>query len=736
MSTQLQSFLAQEKRTLQVFCPSAEVVIATFENHLPHRVVKIEPDVRPDLPTELPWCRMGYDYYAYLPKERAFGGHLLAPLKHHKPTHVQRDGRWYADERTVELWRSIDLKLAYSIDVVGRPLWVELDHYSPPPATKYGFTRGHKSIEALTKALQISRHAFVHRLAYLTYLISLRYQWDVSDLCDHVWWTQLSTACGRNWVDSVWASICSQQATRNFIGIAVKPIGASVKWLRSALNFGVPIWVAFNEPGCYRSLDGSFVMKYWEPTDEQVFAARAQAAATHTKSAFVFVPPQPPADSNSLSEARTDAPQIGPFPLSPPATLPPNAQWFESWKDFFLKRDEKHRQEVEAASDEVKRGWDSRAENAKKFHAPGKGGAKVYEWESCDSGGFFRILQTRAEAADSWEHYYKEALVFSPKHNTWDYCPFMWGPAVENGSPDDEDDEDGGQVMECWYAEPDVPVTLPEDTLSPLEFLYRRYGFLAVEPTTPPETILPFDRATAHRIVGLEVQDSGERLDHLNSFITSILQGQVPAGHCDLSSSAPTNEMLPPSSRTSITNTVFQSGFPELSDGPIFTLVNSANDLQLLLVHDPLSVLQMVRAETQSQLDSQVQHLLRNGCRFTLLYPHTRSLDTPRFDILTFPLRDRNWKATTEDYKAYMSRLKTFFLERPYVAAAAYSRGGIAWRIVREVLGIEGSADAVLSYYPDQGSSVQTPRGLYWFHGLDEGEWFYLVGGYELATGL
>ena len=336
-----------------------------------------------------------------------------------------------------------------------------------------------------------------------------------------------------------------------------------------------------------------------------------------------------------------------------------------------------------------------------------------------------------------WCSYYKEALVFSPRDNVWDHCPFMWKPAVENGPPDDlddDDDDDDGQV-ECWYTEPDLPATIPDDNPSPLEFLYYRYGFLSIEPTAPPEVTLPFNRSTAHRIVGLEAQDTSEPLEHLNSFISSILQGHLPAGHCDLSPTSPLNEAFPLSSRASIRDTVFRSQFLELFEDYGFELVNSPNDSTLLVVHESLSILQMVRVGTQLQLRAELQYLLHNGSQFTLLYSEIQPSASPHFGVLAFPLRDITWKANADDFRAYMSRLKTFFLERPHVAAAAFSRGGIAWRITREVLGIEGSVDAVLSTHPEHSSPVNTRRGKYWFHQPDEGEWFYLVGGYEMLTG-
>ena len=83
-----------------------------------------------------------------------------------------------------------------------------------------------------------------------------------------------------------------------------------------------------------------------------------------------------------------------------------------------------------------------------------------------------------------------------------------------------------------------------------------------------------------------------------------------------------------------------------------------------------------------------------------------------------------------------MSRLGTFFSERPYLVAAAFSRGGIAWRIAREVLGIEKSVEAVLKAHPAQKSFVDIGQEAYWCHKISEAEWFYLVGGYEMLTGL
>ena len=724
--------------TLRVFCPDPAAVVTTFENSLPTlnagAIAKISRDTPPDLPVELSWNTLGHDYYAFLPKFRSFEGHLLTPLNHHRPTTSQRDGRWYVDANTIELWRSLDRKLTESIKVISSNQLVELDHYEPSQATAYGFARGHRSQRDLEVSLRVSRHAFIHRLAYLTYSISCCYKWDTLELSDQPWWSEFVAKCGRTWVDSVWDAVCRQWNSRNFIGIAVRPGNASVKWLRAALNFGVPIWVTFPQPRCYAQQDGgSIIADQWEPTNQQVIEARrAQMAEVATLQAQPTPPPpstllaQPtPLPSTPLDQSKSN--------LSPPPVVPQNARWYESWQEFFRKRDEAQSKRLASASPREKQIWDSRTQSAKKRHPPGKGGAKVYVWEECDSGGFFRILKTHYEAVNDWDYMFGEALVFSAQDNIWDYCPFKWTPAVESGAPDDTDSDDG-YIGEHWYAEPGPSTTFSND-LSSSDFLYHRYGFLSVPPTTPPGAALPFSISDAGRIVGLAQPEGRPSVYELNTFITAILQGQSPPGRCDLSTDSPFPEKFSVSKTSLMNGTVHQSCFPELSDGVVFTLIDGPNNPQLITIHQSLSILQLVRVVGRLDFTTAVEYLLHNGLQFTLLYPQTQAPSPPNFSILTFPLRPQDWKATTEDYNAYISRVKTFLLERPHVAAAALSRGGIAWRIVREVLGIEDSIKVLRDTYPDQGSSVNTKQGTYWFHEPNEGEWFYLVGGYELLTG-
>jgi len=550
------------------------------------------------------------------------------------------------DDETRDLWQSLDLNITRSIGVIGKGMLVDLEHHEPRPSVDYGFMRGHKSEQALQLSLKISKNAFIHRLAYLAYLISRRYEWN-QELVEQAWWKDFIGRCSPTWVDSVWDAVYRQWETRNFVGVVVQP-SSSVRWLRAASDFGVPIWVIFPRPGSYSHLDGGFVAKKWEPTNDQVIELqRAQKARLAQVPMVVFSEPQdeptqlPPADLDPEPAADPGTP-------TPPTKLPPGTSWHKSWEEFFRNRDITSRNCLEHATEQQKASWESLSQHARKFQQPGKNGARVYVWETCNSGGFYRILQTRFEVARDWDSYFEEALVFSPRHNAWDHCPFSWGPAVEDGPLEDLDDEDDHRIVDSWYAEPEASATVSGGDPEPLEYLYFGYGFLSIEPTTPLGATLPLDRSAAYRIVGLGAHNSQRQPEHLNSFITSIIQEQLPTGHCDLCPTSPPNETFP--GKALIHDAVFRSNFPDLADGAVFILENSFNESPLLAVHEPLSILQMVRAGTLLQLRTALQYLVTNGSRFTALYPEARSSSCQQFNLLPNPMRGVGWKPDSEDF--------------------------------------------------------------------------------------
>ena len=140
MIPQLQLFPTQKKPALHVFCPDKTTVVTSFECYLPDgETVEKITGTHPFLPTRPCWLKEGHDYYAFLPKDHQLSGHLLTSLNHQKPLHIQQDGQWYLDNGTHDLWRSLNLNLAYSITVIGGGLLVDLEHREPISAVNYGF---------------------------------------------------------------------------------------------------------------------------------------------------------------------------------------------------------------------------------------------------------------------------------------------------------------------------------------------------------------------------------------------------------------------------------------------------------------------------------------------------------------------------------------------------------------------------------------------------------------------
>ena len=81
-------------------------------------------------------------------------------------------------------------------------------------------------------------------------------------------------------------------------------------------------------------------------------------------------------------------------------------------------------------------------------------------------------------------------------------------------------------------------------------------------------------------------------------------------------------------------------------------------------------------------------------------------MDVTNFHIITFSTCPRDWVANADDYWVYMLRLKTFLTDRPYIAAAALSHGGIAWWIVQEVLGLD--IDLILNGATFEGQATNS----------------------------
>ena len=254
-------------------------------------------------------------------------------------------------------------------------------------------------------------------------------------------------------------------------------------------------------------------------------------------------------------------------------------------------------------------------------------------------------------------------------------------------------DEDAiWETSDRWLLEPQTPAQAPDKDTTDLAFLYCWYGFLTVEPITQLDNLLQLTKPSAQRITGLKADGLDEGLEHINAFITSVLQGQLPDGHCDLTPTSPDNEQFLLSS-WGVLDWASQANVPDFGDDLfVYTPHDNCNRI---LIYDPLTLIEMARMKVQTNRVLVIDYLLCNGSWFTLLSGETECMDTSNIHILTFPIHPEGWVATVEDYQVYMSRLKAFLTQCPNVAVTTLTQGGIAWQLAREALGL--NIDLVLS---------------------------------------
>lgn len=703
-----------------------QLIVSTFETDFPHEIAKVDSDHDPYPPrTPAPaWHKDGYEYHAYLPKDRqaALNYHVFRCLTHVQT--VQRDGRYWLGEETGRSWVLLEQNLSHSIRCASPGVLTSLEDCEPPLAEKYGYMRGHKTLKGLRHCLMMSRNAFLFRWAYFLYILSLRGgSGETIDIPP--WIFRISDSTHYAWVDSLWDALRQQKMNSNFIGTVLTPDVPSVRWIAAASSIGVPVWVSWRRgPDDYHKLDGSRHVKNWCPSAAQVHAARSRPPPT-------LVP----------VDAANPAPPTGPSDIPPAHTpsapeIPRGGAFILSWEEFFRLRDEADQAAQIVATPAQRQQWESRTRNARSYSEPGKNGPRVYTWSKVESGGYIRELVDRGDVGSIWESYRRREMVFNARANIWDLGEMFSSTVKGNDDELDELDDAEDALWEDFdtrFLEPQAPALPPGEDTSDLAFLYRRYGFLSVEPTTTPPDVLQTARSNIRRAVGLTPEGLDAGVTYIKQFVTRILQGQLPDGHCDLTPDSPDNERFPLSAWGTV-DRILEVVVPDLGDTVVYAYT-PRDDRNKILIHDILTVIELGRMKVQTNRASIIDYLLRSGSRFTVLSERTEQVDTTDVHVLTSPTRPEHWKGDADDYRAYMSRLGTFFAQRPRVAAAALAQGGIAWRLAVEVLGLD--IDLVLNgaVFTGESSAIAVANFPQWCHDVDEGEWFFLVGGYDILTG-
>jgi len=338
----------------------------------------------------------GYEYRAFLPShhEVIFTCHLFVCLE---TPHLVHNGPVVClDAATKNSWSILDRGLTLSINSMLKGLLFSLQDTTPPPTEAYGYTRSHKTVKGLQVCLKLSRHAFLLRLAYLTFIYSLRL--PSPDSAIPPWVQDLTQTLHATWVDSLWEVMHQQQSDRNFIGALVHPNGSSLQWVESAAALGVPIWVLWcrNDSKDYDSFDAAFIVKPWAPAC--LFVEAAPPPIIYTTESHDTPPPPPP-------------------PPPPTTALPSGSTFMVNCQEFFLKRNAADRAAEATTTPLEKQQWENRRNAAKGCHPPRKKGPRVYTWREEETSGYVRELIDRGDVELVWEDYSRRHMFFNPRSN-------------------------------------------------------------------------------------------------------------------------------------------------------------------------------------------------------------------------------------------------------------------------------------------------------------------------------
>jgi hypothetical protein len=160
----------------------------------------------------------------------------------------------------------------------------------------------------------------------------------------------------------------------------------------------------------------------------------------------------------------------------------------------------------------------------------------------------------------------------------------------------------------------------------------------------------------------------------------------------------------------------------------------------IVAVKSAATALECLRQRWAESRRSLARELLVRGIpfsTFTDVEPRTTSMRSS-LSCRHAP-REAGYKPDQHDYRQYEAELKTFLLKEGK-ARAAFLRGGLLWRLAREVLGTELDEQVLLG--PSAGGNTHvnrvklTPRGTpLWDDSLSDAEVDFICGVIPILTG-
>ena len=762
-------------REAQVFVTSSRDVFsspnATYLPPFPLQADTFACEVHhPREASKLRWYAPLCPHLPYIARHPSFDSPILERLTcTYRGLPITQHGAWHFLDIDVQTkWHRLETALLWVANVLLTAGRVDLPlGWQPGPVpSSCGYRNRHMEENFARRCAMKSRDAFIPLMALCSWSIS---RVGDSQTANHVpLWADLLLREDPNiqlsWIEDLRHSMIGNfkiPRFGSFVNAGI--IDPDVKYVFAPmLRADVPIWIYWgtvSEPiGAYHP-----DLSKYRPTMPQIQAAMIPPRHTISNPPSIglpkessIIPPHP-----SILAAKS-------------IHLPRGSRQMpdENWIAYFERMDAKREDKESKESFLQKQRRLAREGHSKTGEAPGKRGAVVFYWEKNDSGFRFRRQVARADVAELWEDYAPSQRRYNGFTDEWDICS-EFDPDVTH-LDDDEDD-----MADTQYAATDIGS--PSDNIvtsaaAALALLPRRLNESiwnevnphyqpevcpsAIDSATPHDTVVNIahyryglilgstyvggspslpDWDTARRALGSNAggsvhPDARNAIRELVGSFFEVAKGDIRHPHKTLWDLDPRGDQY----LFKRSNVAISLCVEETSIGTVYWLESrnlhpSRNAPWRILVQDPATAIECLRRRWGPHLVDIAFELYSRGMAFKtcLAVDYCISLDRPA--VIGLGYRLSGYTPSKQDY-ATCESIRNIFLTSPR-ARAALLKGGIIWRLARDVI-----PEAALLSGPSEevyktGQQIECNNGSYLDDDLTDDELNLISGVYKVFTG-
>jgi hypothetical protein len=649
---------------------------------------------------------------------------------------IVRQGAWYLLEPQVQQqWWRLEMALRWVANVIlssGAAL-LPLGFNAGPFPSSYGYTRNHMEERFARYCAIKARDAFVPLMALCAFAISTTKQSIGYQPAGHVpKWVEMLQA--KQEIHPSWIEDISHSAAAN-LSEAVGRIGAFIdvstfemsNFTDSMIRANVPIWF------------------YWGNKHEK--------PRSHDKSLVRFLPHTLDIQSDTPLHQRDTALQNIRLPHGS------RQKAGETWRMYFERITNIRADRLLRESAEHKARREQRETKNSSFLTPTRKGAPVFYWEEHLTGFRIRTRVPHRDVYESWGRYADSQKRYDSLVDEWDICTEFDPDAIAPDYDADEDDDiDAGTPFQTQQLQTHAPDMAVWEEVSPNyqqesssagiqdtgetfdDIVCSRYG-LSIPPGSYHRLALASrpELKDARRILANEqapLLDAriADAIRDLVQCLIDIGKGpakSIPSSLWDLNQ----HNHRSLSSRRDLIISVQRK---DTDQGVIYLvttnqLPSDRNVQWTIILEDASNALECVRRRWGPHFIDVANELYTRGYPFSTRLVGPQPVTTTRPAINSLGYRPKGYTPLPCDYAAYEA-LRDSFLATPR-ARAALLKGGIVWRLAKEVVPevtvLNGpSSEALLT-----GRAFRCEERYLWDDELTEEELNLICGVYKVHTG-